>query len=489
MSYALWVLCACLQLSAWFPRSEAQLYAGNAASFVGGELTESSATEQRESKTLDKSADLKNLEKWDLPDTFRVSKDKSGKRQQCQKLVKEGVESHIVSGKWEKVSKSDVPESDTTCDIFSDAEIQISDHDHLASLPKQYGGMSEYVPGKLKAKKPKQTKFKEIPEKYKTPGCGNGSGLEKYQPMRWRMDESGPPHIDATEFYDLMAGKHLALIGDSTTRQITMALACFLADAKIKPTKIMFSAKQETQFTYANGMVISRWGLLELNYFHSQKLGMEVGFADAVLLNMGRHYHHTPNGIRDYDRDIKRVVERLGEGSTGQVILMDTLPAHFGSPSGDLFDRKATMSVKKPRGVGYACKPVKDPFGKDGGDWRNIKLRKHAASLGLPVMPLFKILHERWDAHLGPVMFGAEQPAEVENSRKDDEQEGDEGPEHLDCVHWCFSKLFMEPVVIQVQHALVAALNSSRACRMIVGEGANLKGSKIPDYMKEGFFG
>eukprot|EP00959_Pyramimonas_sp_CCMP1952_P423183 8864547-Pyramimonas_sp.AAC.1 len=58
----------------------------------------------------------------------------------------------------------------------------------------------------------------------------------------------------------------------------------------------MFSAKQETQFTYPNGMVLSRWGLLELNYFHSSKLGMEVGAADAVLLNIGRHYHHTPNG-------------------------------------------------------------------------------------------------------------------------------------------------------------------------------------------------
>eukprot|EP00976_Prorocentrum_cordatum_P081923 1184601-Prorocentrum_minimum.AAC.4 len=35
-----------------------------------------------------------------------------------------------------------------------------------------------------------------------------------------------------------MAGKHLAFIGDSTMRQIVMSLACFLADAQLKPTKV-----------------------------------------------------------------------------------------------------------------------------------------------------------------------------------------------------------------------------------------------------------
>eukprot|EP00959_Pyramimonas_sp_CCMP1952_P324762 6797817-Pyramimonas_sp.AAC.2 len=81
--------------------------------------------------------------------------------------------------RWKKVSKQDVPESDTMCDIFSGVDVQISTHDHLASLPKIYGGMSDYTPGKLKVKAPKQTPLKEIPEKYIQPGCGMKFGGEK----------------------------------------------------------------------------------------------------------------------------------------------------------------------------------------------------------------------------------------------------------------------------------------------------------------------
>jgi hypothetical protein len=68
--------------------------------------------------------------------------------------------------------------------------------------------------------------------------------------------------------------------------------------------QIMFSEKLETQFTYANGLVISRWGLLELNYFHSEKLSMEAAEADAVILNMGRHYRHTPKGQSVYTQGL-----------------------------------------------------------------------------------------------------------------------------------------------------------------------------------------
>eukprot|EP00959_Pyramimonas_sp_CCMP1952_P002211 45802-Pyramimonas_sp.AAC.1 len=51
------------------------------------------------------------------------------------------------------------------------------------------------------------------------------------------------------------------------------------------------------------------------------------------------------------------------------------------------------------------------------------------------------------------------------------------------------SKMLWEPSVIQVQHAMIAAINTTHACRMIKGEGVNIKGAKIPDYYRDGYFG
>eukprot|EP00976_Prorocentrum_cordatum_P025341 514761-Prorocentrum_minimum.AAC.1 len=46
--------------------------------------------------------------------------------------------------------------------------------------------------------------------------------------------------------------------------------------------------------------------------------------------------------------------------------------------------------------------------------------------------------------------------------------------------------MLWEPSVIQVQHAMIAAINTTHACRMIKGEGVNIKGAKIPDYYRDG---
>jgi len=382
------------------------------------------------------------------------------RRKLCKVKAKDMVDGRsVVQGSWEKQTLAPAALlKDGQCDIFSSAEIQISTHDHLASLPKVYGGMSDYVPGKLKTKPPKQTPLKELPEKYFSPPCGVGSNGASYIPKRWNMKKDGPTLIDAKQFYDKIANKHLAFIGDSTMRQLMLGMACHLADAGFKPTKIMFSEKLETQFTYANGLVISRWGLLELNYFHSEKLSMEAAEADAVILNMGRHYRHTPKGIKEYNTDIKKVVN-LVANVADHVFLTDTLPSHFASASGDLFDKKGA-SHAKVRGKGYACKAVKDAVSKNGGQWRNILMRQSAQHDGLSVLPFYKILQERYDAHLGEMTFGPIVPkAKVD-------------PDRMDCVHWCYSKTMFEPLIIQMQHAFVAALEGSKMCHQEILKGA-----------------
>eukprot|EP00976_Prorocentrum_cordatum_P081922 1184601-Prorocentrum_minimum.AAC.3 len=182
------------------------------------------------SAPVEKDDPLETLGKWKFPASFRIAKVKSEKIRQCKEVTEEGFRARVVSGRlcpnirshqsytrttsctcsnlglirhlmaiptvksighipseklsdlhcrWKKVSKQDVPESDTMCDIFSGVDVQISTHDHLASLPKIYGGMSDYTPGKLKVKAPKQTPLKEIPEKYIQPGCGMKFGGEK----------------------------------------------------------------------------------------------------------------------------------------------------------------------------------------------------------------------------------------------------------------------------------------------------------------------
>jgi len=333
------------------------------------------------------------------------------------------------------------------CNLFEGVPLKLTNHVHLPTLPKGYGGMyGGKMTGKLKTSAPSLKTLKKLPPKYINPSCHP----PWYKEQTWTPAEKDDVVKDAQKFMEMVKGKHIVFMGDSTLRQVMLGLGCFLKDAGIRPIEALFSEKLEAQLKYEDGTVLSRWGLSTLTSFHQGRVAQEVVSADVLLVNMGRHYHHTMLGRKEYDKDIKQLVKELGTvPKSTQVVLTETLPGHFSTPSGDLYDKRGDMKHYNVTRVGYKCKAVADTTSSRCGHWRNKVLSKYASAAGIPVLPLYDVLADRWDAHLGFDDFGATpQPRQW-----------------LDCVHFCYSKELLAPILSRVQEVILSALDTLRECK------------------------
>ena len=173
---------------------------------------------------------------------------------------------------------------------------------------------------------------------------------------------------------------------------------------------------------------------------------------DVVIAGLGRHYKHTdPRDV--YRADVVRLVAALKSAANGRGILLETLPAHFPTVSGDFFDpRQAPAWKAKDKMNNYVCQAHGGGGGGKGGGkgggagasvegegWRNEALHAVAHPAGIPVIRLHRHLVERWDAHQGWRGFG-------NIVRK----------WGIDCVHFCWSQALMAPSVSVLQRAVMA---------------------------------
>lgn len=123
-------------------------------------------------------------------------------------------------------------------------------------------------------------------------------------------------------------------------------------------------------------------------------------------------------------------------------IMLDTLPGHFPTVSGDIFgERRRAPPYWEPRDMlnplrkDYICVPNE---GENGG-WRNGILSAAAAKGKVPVLRLAPFLETRFDAHQGFAGFGGTKRG------------------HLDCVHWCYSAALWRPALARVHQAVEGA--------------------------------
>ena len=218
------------------------------------------------------------------------------------------------------------------------------------------------------------------------------------------------------------------------------------------------SEKEEIQLTYENGFVLSRWALLSLSDFMIRHVEEMLAQGDVVIAGLGRHYKHTdPRG--NYRADVVKLVGALKSAAAGRAMLVETLPAHFPTFSGDFFDPSRAAAWKtKDKMNNFVCQAHGGGGGRGkegGGDegWRNEALHAVASPEGVPVIRLHRHLVDRADAHQGWRGFG-------NIVRK----------WGIDCVHWCWSEALMAPSVAVIHKAVLAGVQ----CASRIGSGADM---------------
>eukprot|EP00192_Tetraselmis_astigmatica_P005068 CAMPEP_0117657322 /NCGR_PEP_ID=MMETSP0804-20121206/5268_1 /TAXON_ID=1074897 /ORGANISM="Tetraselmis astigmatica, Strain CCMP880" /LENGTH=477 /DNA_ID=CAMNT_0005463767 /DNA_START=170 /DNA_END=1604 /DNA_ORIENTATION=- len=247
-----------------------------------------------------------------------------------------------------------------------------------------------------------------------------------------------------------LAGKHLVFLGDSVLRQITLALMCAFSEAGLRPSNVTFSKKTEMQAVYPNGLVVSRWAMTKVSWWHSKHLEEQLGAADLVVASTGRHYPFASKRA-EYQRAVELLAKSMSGVLGGRGVLLDMLPAHFPTPSGDFTDPRGRLKVYRSGRVGYVCKGFSD---KKGASWQNDAMAAAAAAHGVPVVEFSHVLRERWDAHMGW-----------------DEPGGKGARKYLDCVHWCWSPSLFQPLLSRLLSALRTALACPPPARELLYKG------------------
>jgi hypothetical protein len=378
-----------------------------------------------------------------------------------------------LEGRWVPMSPEEAAADAVPCDVFDRVPIftvkqkRLFDADLAAAV--EGGGLRRR--GKM-------------PPKYITPPCGNKGGspyaAKRFVPAAGLSDASAAdPNLgfDADAFMGAMAGRHLVMLGDSLLRQLTKALACALHRAGHTPANVTLSEKEEVALTYANGFTLSRWALLSLSPYMVRHVEEMLAQGDVVIAGLGRHYKHTDaRGSDGYRGDVVKLVRALKAAAPGRAMLLETLPAHFPTFSGDFFDPRQGAAWKaKDKMNNFVCQAHGDGGrgggkggGKKGGGgggsvskrggggggaagsgvvlvegegWRNEALHGVANPEGVPVIRLHRHLVDRPDAHQGWRGFG-------DVVRK----------WGIDCVHWCWSRALMAPSVAVLQRAVLAGV-------------------------------
>jgi len=274
---------------------------------------------------------------------------------------------------------------------------------------------------------------RKMPPKFVTPPCGSKGGspyvARRFVPSAGlpsaEVDADGDDNdptlgFDADAFMAAMRGRHLVMLGDSLLRQLTKALACALHRGGHTPANVTLSEKEELQLSYDNGFVLSRWALLSLSPYMVRHVEEMLAQGDVVVAGLGRHYKHTDSrGSGVYRGDVVRLVAALKAAAPGRGMLLETLPAHFPTFSGDFFDPRQGAAWKtKDKVNNFVCQAHGDGAGKgrrggsgggvlvEGEGWRNEALHGVANPEGVPVIRLHRHLVDRPDAHQGWRGFG-----------------------------------------------------------------------------------
>ena len=368
-----------------------------------------------------------------------------------------------LDGKWVPLSSEQAARDAIPCDVFDRVPIFSIKQKRLFDAD-----LTAAASGPLR-------KRGKMPPKYVTPSCGNKGG-SPYVAKRFVPTAGLPPPqddedlslgFDADAFMEAMRGRHLVMLGDSLLRQLTKALACALHRAGHTPTNVTLSEKEEIQIAYDNGFVLSRWALLSLSDYMKRHLEEMLAQGDVIIAGLGRHYKHTdPRGNDGYRGDVVKLVASLKSAAPGRGMLLETLPAHFPTFSGDFFDPRQGAAWKtKDKMNNFVCQAHGDGGGTRGvkrggrrvgaskGDsglvegegWRNEALHAVANPEGVPVIRLHRHLVDRSDAHQGWRGFG-------NIVRK----------WGIDCVHWCWSEALMAPSVAVLQQAVLASVRCTK---------------------------
>ena len=119
-------------------------------------------------------------------------------------------------------------------------------------------------------------------------------------------------------------------------------------------------------------------------------------------------------------------------------LMLETLPSHFPDAAGTGEHEEWS---KAPRWGKETPAPGENhtscAYRRERRDWRNVYLHKAMARPAMAKLPLLAIedmLAPRWDAHF-------------QNYRP-----------KMDCVHWCNRPSVWEPVLMQLQRAVVGAV-------------------------------
>jgi hypothetical protein len=269
-----------------------------------------------------------------------------------------------LEGRWVPMSPEEAAADAVPCDVFDRVPIftvkqkRLFDADLAAAV--EGGGLRRR--GKM-------------PPKYITPPCGNKGGspyaAKRFVPAAGLSDASAAdPNLgfDADAFMGAMAGRHLVMLGDSLLRQLTKALACALHRAGHTPANVTLSEKEEVALTYANGFTLSRWALLSLSPYMVRHVEEMLAQGDVVIAGLGRHYKHTDaRGSDGYRGDVVKLVRALKAAAPGRAMLLETLPAHFPTFSGDFFDPRQGAAWKaKDKMNNFVCQAHGDG-GRGGG--------------------------------------------------------------------------------------------------------------------------
>ena len=167
---------------------------------------------------------------------------------------------------------------------------------------------------------------------------------------------------------------------------------------------------------------------------------------DVAVVNLGRHYNKHSAGGRNEAAYAQRVHQHAAAcvkfGSVPEnckaALMLETLPSHFPDAAGTGEHEEWS---KAPRWGKETPAPGENhtscAYRRERRDWRNVYLHKAMAKPAMAKLPLLAIedmLAPRWDAHF-------------QNYRP-----------KMDCVHWCNRPSVWEPVLMQLQRAVVGAV-------------------------------
>lgn len=303
---------------------------------------------------------------------------------------------------------------------------------------------------------------------YDDPPCLREDTLNSsIRPLRFAPLAPGLCPFDGAAFLRAIHGRRFGFVGDSLSRQMVNALLCALSrqghSGHTDKGKLKISDLTVTFNGSYGGASVSYYS----NSFGSMdKLVEHLGKLDIAVVNLGRHFNKHSKGGRNEGAYAPRlsqhmkVLRQFAQPPTDKTALcrlglaLETLPSHFPDAAGSgewesWRDSPAPLPSAAAAAAPISC-AARHAGHKSGGvdehtvDWRNGYLHSTLASLRAApqLVAVEELMSPRWDAHF-------------QNYRP-----------KLDCVHWCNRPSVWAPVLMELQRALLAAIDAQpERCR------------------------